>query len=670
MEVIDILKNEIDAARKKRDEYIPKWQRSIDERRGTEFETAADEGRSMVPMDWTITKTKAAQLASQLPEVRLIEKHAQFAAAVPVFATIVNDLMAQANVSAVIDECVVDVVNAAGIGACIVRYEALTEPTEVPAIDVKTLPPVAQLALATGKLQVPMKPATKTTDQRFCVDHIAIDDLLIPASFKLSDWDKAPWLGHTVRDPWPKAKRALGLKDEDKEKIIGAAAPTTGGVQRLNENGNARKPEDEIVEYDEVFYYRHFYHEDELYYDSIEKVVFVRGLDEPMTEAWTGQQFDEENGGYIGSCLNPIRVLTLNYVSGQAIPPSDSAIIRPMIVELQQSRQDMREQRKHSKPLRWVNVDALDPSMAPAIMDGTWNGMVPTIGPGDRAVGEISRAQYPRENHEMDGIYKRDIQEATSVGPNQAGQYASGERSASEAQIVQSSFQTEIGQQRAKVAAWVVGISQVLAGLFCLYGEVEETGIGASIGPDGLQRLQTWDRERINQKFVYDVRPDTMVRLEPQQEMQQIQALLNIGTQSGFVNPEKLYRRWIELAGFDPDSGVLVKPQPKGPEPAKVSYAFKAEDFVDPLVIAISQKSNPISPQEIEEAKMLQQARMMPAPPIPGATEGQHMQPGQVPPPATKNANPDEPTQNPESPKKAYPEHEAAPRIDKRRAGS
>ncbi len=596
------LLKEVKQSKKRKDsDYVDGWQRNVDERRGKSASGESDENRSMVPMDWTITKTKSAQLFSQLPEVRLIEKNQQFAAGVPVYARIVNDLMKAAAVGAVVSECVVDVVNAAGIGAAIVRYEALSEPTKVPAIDTAMLPPDAQAAIQAGAFEVPMMDSTRITARRFTVDRISPADLLWPDGFRISNWNKAPWLGHTAREPWAVVKRLFNLTDEQKDDVVGAG----GKRDKATLNNDTERPEaEDLVEYDEVFYWRYRYHEDEAYYDAIQRVVYVQGLEKPVVdEPWAGQKFDEQSGSYLGSCLLPIRVLVLEYISDQAVPPSDSAVIRPLVMELQQARQDMKDQRKHSKPLRGFDVDKIDPANAGDLINGTWNGMIPTIGPGDRAIWEIARSSYPRENHEFDAIYQKDIEKAVSVGPNQSGQYASGERSASEARIVQDSFQTEIGQRRAHVAAFVASIAEVLGSLWALYGVIEPTGIGASIGPQGMQRLESLGLKSINQKYLFDVRADLMVKLDAQSLLQQLTSVLNVTAQSGFINPKPLIRRIVELNGLDPDE-VMVDPTPKGPEPPKMSYSFKGEDLLNPLAVAILAHNKMLpSPDEMAAAE-------------------------------------------------------------------
>jgi hypothetical protein len=321
-EIVKMLKSEISVSKQKRDDLVDNWQRNVDERRGKNADAEPDSNRSMVPIDWTVTKTKAGQLWSQMPAVRLSPKHQMWAEAVPVFAKVVNDIGTKSNVEAVMSESVVDCINAAGVGAAIVRYEALTEQVPVSAVDTAALLPEQAAVMQAGVVPTPKINATRITSRRFVVDRISPSDLLWPDGFRRSDWDKAPWLGHTCREPWAKAKRLLNLSDDDKEKVLGASRKRSESLS--NRSDAERKVQEELVEYDEIFYWRDLYHEDEKYYDAIQRVVFVAGLDEPViNEPWKGQKFNPQTGTYTGSCIMPIRILTLTYISDEAIPPSD-----------------------------------------------------------------------------------------------------------------------------------------------------------------------------------------------------------------------------------------------------------------------------------------------------------------------------------------------------------
>ncbi len=166
MDVLEQLKSDLKLSKAKRDDLIPNWQLNVNERRGKDFDADADENRSRVPMDWTLTRIKAAQLFSQMPQLRMIPKHQEFEASVPIAAKIVNDLLNEAAVEAVMGECVVDCVNAAGIGVALVRYEALTETLMLPIVD-PTAIAMAGMGQAAPPIEDPNNPTpTRPTTRR------------------------------------------------------------------------------------------------------------------------------------------------------------------------------------------------------------------------------------------------------------------------------------------------------------------------------------------------------------------------------------------------------------------------------------------------------------------------------------------------------------------------
>jgi hypothetical protein len=592
-------KARIATSKQKMRDLLPEWQKNIDYRRGKCFDSDSDEDRVAVSIDWSMTKSKKAQLFSQVPQVMLTPKHPSFNDAVPVFAKVLNDALTKEKVGVAMDEAMDDTVNAAGIGVVIVSYEARTATTEVPAIDLSVYPPNQQ-ALLIESGQLPMTEVERVVDRRFPIEHISPEDFRWANEFTGADFDKAAWVGRSGRMTWAEAKNAFHLRDADREKVVTSEPHLS--TDRLSPNDPYRDGESEVVTFDEVFYWRYRFHPEEKSFNAIHHLVFVNGLDEPVIdEPWKGQRFDPDTGAYLGACSFPIRVCTLTHISGDAIPPSDSAIIRPQVNELVKSRSQMVQQRDHSIPIRWFDVNRVDPQIQDSMMRGEWQGFIPTQGDGTRAIGEVARANYPRENFDFDRVIKSDIQEALSLGPNQMGTYASGERSASEASIVDRSFQTEIGYQRAKVADFFVSIAEVLAGLLALYGDFELP----SVGPDGIQRLQGWDRNQINQEFVFGIRADSTVRVDAQQRIAQLLRILDVAGKAPFVNPEPIIREIIELSNLDPAT-VMVEPQPKGPDQANISVRVSNEDINNPIVLALLMKTGQApSPDELNAAKAL-----------------------------------------------------------------
>lgn len=619
-------------SRKRRDERIGTWQDNVQARKGgargsdaASLRLSTTTACVSVNQDWPLTKAKITSLYSQTPEIRLSPRFPELQQAIPIFGQELNDTIAEASVGSTIEEILADVVNASGIGAVLVSCEIRTEPRKVPLVDPSTVPPEAQAEIPTTTVDHPV-------DIRYLAQRISPADLLIPDDFTGSNYDQARWLGEDGRMTWSQAQTNLGLKDDVKSDVLGQDK-RTGTSQSLNTDTTAFRDTD-VVNYTQIFYWRHFYHADETNFKALQRLVFVEGLDKPVVNEPYRAQKRGADGKLSGVTKNPIRVLTLTYISDDALPPSDSTIVRPQVIELQDSRTDMQLQRKNSIPMKWGDVNRISAGTKSLIDKGEFQGFIWTNGPGDRAVGEVARASFPPERYELDRIIKDEISETVQIGTNQSGAFASGERSAKEAGIVQQNFQRRQGQDQDKVTKFFVGIAEVLAGHLALYGTFAL--------PDqlGVQR------EALATGFTYSVRADSTVRLDAQQRIDQLFHILNLAAQSPFINPAPLWTEILELSDLDP-AKVMITPQPKAPEPVKVSVS-KAEDLDDPLFLALLMRTHQgPAPEDLTAALELRKAA------IAGMAGLQPPQAGGVP--------------NPEAiPPMAHPGWETAPRLDRR----
>lgn len=610
------------------------WADSVLFRKGQPFGSVMDEDRVNVNQDWSKTKSKHSNLFSQIPRVNLLPKHPAFAPAVPVFSKLLNDTLTKEKVGVAMDEAVIDCINASGIGIVVVGYERLTEPQEVPERDLSQLhPDVAKQLIATK--QVKMVTVQKTTSKRFPITRISPSDFLWPVEFTGSDFDQAPWIGRTGSLTWVEAVHEFGLTDDIKSRVVNGGKPLGETI-----NQDPQRVEDAgMVEFDEIYFWNYKYDPNEKYFDAIHRLVFITGIDKPVVdEPWKGQQFDPQTGTYIGACEFPIRVLTLTYISDDAIPPSDSEIGRPQVLELIKSRSQMVMQRERSLPLRWHNVNFIDPVIEDAIMHGTWQGSIPVNGDGNRVIGEVARASYPRENMEFDRIAKMDLDEAWQTSANQVGSTNSGQRSASEVNIVQQNFQTRVGYERARVGSFFVGISRVLAGYLSLYGDF------TVVGQDQLQIMDAaWDRKKISQGYVYDIFPDSTVLLDSNQHIQRLMGIVNMLGKSGLLDLEPIVTKIITLSGEDPTT-MLKQPTPPPTAPIGISIKLADTDLTNPIALAFLMKSGQApNPQELAAAVELlkaaqgaQQGLNAPPPLIPGGLPP----PGGMPPPGNSQAAP------------------------------
>ena len=606
-------KRRIERSKKERREFIFDWQTNVDRRRGKPTPSDSDENRQRVPVDWAHTKTKVSALFSQVPRVIVTAENRDYKPAATVFGRRLNMRLKKGGIEAVMFETLPDVINKAGIAAAMVRFESTTAMKMVPKAppqDVGMLGSIMQsLGVRMGFAQQEMEEQPYTVDRRFICERIDPENLLWDADeFDGSDFDTSSWIGHSGRMTSANARREFKLTDEQMEKAVGDTRDGRDKPQKEAE-GTVENSEEDVVCYDEIFYWRYLYHEDEKYFKAIQRVVFIDGLgNEPIVnEPWAGQRFDEELGVYLGSCRFPIQVFTLNYMSSEPIPPSDSSITRPQVDELEKSRFQMFLQRDHSRPIRWADVNRIDADILTLMMQGDWNHFIPTQGPGDKAIGEVAKSNYPRDSYEFDRTIKNDMMEATGVGQNQLGAMATGERSAAEAKITQGSFTTRTAQERARSVSFFLRIADVMAGLICLYDDFELP----DIDQQEAQMLEMWDRTRINHELAFSTRGDASVLLDAGQRFDRLERFLNIAGKSAMVDPIDILREMAELSDIDPE--CVQRPPDKGPEQPNVSFRFSGDDLINPIAVATMAKLD-IAPSEedIIAAKLIIAAANMP----------------------------------------------------------
>lgn len=588
----DEFRSRIDACKSYRRRLVSTWTANIDMRRGKAAASQGDEERTQVPIDWSLTKTKQASLFSQVPQLKISHP---FLGQAPFIFTLeqkTNDLLRSGGIESAMDEVLPDVINASGIGGVIVAYEAITRDKEMPVQDPATLPPGA----------IPeMKIVPEILDKRYTVQRISPSDLLWPINFTGSDFNNAAWIGRSGRVSWATAVQRWKLTEEDKERCLGEDRQT---VDRLTHDvEKERTAGDELVSFDEIFYRVADYHEDATSYSAIHTLVFVAGKPEPVVdEPWKGQQLSPE-GVLLGSKLPPIQLLTLSYISDETIPPSDTAVGRPMVLELNKLRQQVIIHRDRNIPVRWFDVNRIDPTVQHSLMRGTWAAMIPVQGNGGNVLGEIAKSTMPQENFTFDSLIKGDLSEAWSIGPNQMGSGA-GVETKGEGDQINEHFQTRLGRERAKVGKFFCNIAEILASLVCLYEDPAELGEGFD--------------PAVSKSLCFSILADSTVLLDSNQRLERLINFVNFGAKSGWVNIEPVMKEIAQLSGLDPNQ-VITPPQPEPPTKPNMSVRISgAEDLLNPLMLAFLVNSGQApSPEQIEQAKQLISMVVVPAPPPP-----------------------------------------------------
>ena len=320
-----------------------------------------------------------------------------------------------------------------------------------------------------------------------------------------------------------------------------------------------------------------------VFIDGIQKAVLYR--DSPY------QRFDPQTGRFlVGMRRNPIHMKALRYVADSAYPPSDCTISRHQVDELSEARTQMRKQRKRSLPLRWIDRNRAAPDDIDRIKRGDVQSIIPTDGRGDEIIGEVARAEFPRENFNIVNVIQQDIDKEWALGSNQQGVTEDTVRSATELSLIQSNINTRQDYERNSVLAFAIEVAESLGALIQLFADQQE--YVEIVGQDGVKRLEAWDKTTIAGEFVYDAKPNSAQRLDATQDKKDWLDWTNFTAKSPVVNQEEIIREGAPKFGFNPQRIMKAQEPPPPPEP-NVSFRFSGSDLAIPEVRALLATTNP-----------------------------------------------------------------------------
>lgn len=611
----------IDASAKSAKKFTELWQRQQSAYVGTPLTEDPVDDVCIINKDMPRVKQKVAQLFYQVPEIHLKAKAPQYGQAVSVFQAVINHkLTKEMHVEKTVDEVLTDVIAVSGIGVGKVGYEVVSEEVDTPMVD----PQTAQAWMSAGQ-EVPTEKVPVPIFERYFFKRVSPSKLLLPAEFTGTDFDEAAWIGIRYRKPKEVVKRDLKIDTSE------ASAKDDLVVSETTSQNTDRTQKE--VEFTEIWYKASLFDGKEKHPLKQRRIVFVEDEPEPIIHDDSPyQRFDQTTGKFlVGMKKYPIRILTLTTVPDEAVPPSDTTVSRPLVAELQTSRSQMVKQRQRSLPLRWYNTSLLDPETVEKIARGDVQDMVPVPAPGDQALGEVARANYPRESFEFQRVIEGDLMEAWALGSNQLGSDSPGEVSATEANIIQGSTNVRLDYERNKVLRWFLEATELVGDLVQLFADDED--YIEVVGQDRTKALVAWDKSVIQGEFVYDAKTNSALRLDVAQERMDARNAYQLLANEPYANRQKLVEWVAQTHDIDP-SQFVTQPPPKQPEAPNVSFRFSGDDL-NPMspsfsivleVLALG--GFQLSPQAVQQAKM-QAAQQLASGMMPAMSGGQ---PGQAPP--------------------------------------
>jgi hypothetical protein len=534
--------------------------------------------------------------AFQLPDGTSQEQ--RLSTAITLHQTVLNNCLGIDGVNAkrTIQSAILDVLVPAGWGVTHIGYSSFTR-------DVQTPDPMTG---APTTVKVPVY-------EEYFWSRLSPAQLLVPADFRSTDFDKSPWLAFTFRAPLSEIKREYGAAIP--EGFTGTPGTTPTPIRdQVNSDVGAVKAFDPYVSGIHFYYYEPTLQKAPQHPKRICELVLLDGLEVEARHRYSPYQSLDMEGKLTADSMigYPLHVLMLRDVPDDNHVPSDSSMTRPLTDELNQFRSQVLMSRDASIPYAFYDEDILPPDKIERITNGKYGPMIPVEGgrlnAANPPVMPGLKPQLSRETYAGQDIIERDIERTLALGSNQTGATTATRRTATEISTMQSSIDTRLaGEQQQVVAFFCAGVRKLDA-LIQRFSDVPK--VTQILGDDGAKLWITWDKTLLAGRFLYSIKPDSQVHVDAAVDRQQDLAFYNLTARDQFINRYELARRLATKWGFNPDK-LVVQPPPPGPPQPNVQVRVQASDLDPrlpqfPFAVEILQQSGyKISPDTLKNAVIL-----------------------------------------------------------------
>ena len=409
--------------------------------------------------------------------------------------------------------------------------------------------------------------------------HFSGKRAVIPADFRSTEWDRAPFLGYQFELPLTPGNR---IKYQLPPDFTGSK----GSSDKLHYNHGADQTSpDDLFTGTELWYRSCLYRDDRPHPEHLTHLVLVDGIDEPVIEEDSPDQSLAPDGSLTPDSLIgfPIHPLNTRTLTDSAYPPSDVTMIRPLVNELNRFREQMVEYRD-AQTLRWMyNTDTLPKEALEKIVRAPIGGMIGVPAEafaGEGVIKELPHGSMPRESFTSNDYIDNDIARTTAIDASGAGVQSTGSTTATEQQIIAANANARLDFERGVVLQWYVKGVTKFSTLLQRYLPVQDAA--KIVGPDRAAAWDAW-RKAVPSSLAFTALPDSALRTDQAVDRKQAQDLYSYLANDPFIakGRQKLLEKLLRKFHIDP-AGIVSPPDPPKPEPPKLALSFKGEDLVGP----------------------------------------------------------------------------------------
>ncbi len=502
----------------------------------------------------------------------------------------------RANAKHAVTKAIFECLCPSGIGPVTIGYQVTMKkvPRETPVLDpmgqpmMKPVPALEQAAVAIGMMP-PRAPEplmqTVLVDvpiyERWFISPFSSKSVLIPESFKDTDYRRAPWLGNDWRKPASQVRREYNLPADWKGTADDSVKITFDEPSGTSQDEASAG--DPYVTGSEIFYRTQLRSDEEVHPEAMRKLVLVDGHDTPLVHCDSPYQDFTETGEMTRDSLQGfvVRPLTLRDLSDSAWVPSDCSVTRQLTREGEKYREQVIDQRNGNKLVIAFDSSKIDPTAKDKIVNANGVIWVPVEGGAlaagkDAIMTQVAQPSAGRETYMGMDVIDKDRERILGIGSNQAGVQSRGRRTATEQTYVQRNSEARFEQERQRVLEWFLDVCSAFDTLLLRYADAR-----TAVEILGETRGQLWAQFKghLAGGYGYSLSVDSGKYLDIEADRHQTLQAYGQLRKDPMINPRPMLTEIASKFGYDP-AEFVVEPQ-KPEQQLKASVAIKSE-MLDP----------------------------------------------------------------------------------------
>lgn len=484
------------------------------------------------------------------------------------------------NTIRLMDELLFDSLAWAGVAACKIGYTCTIKMVSLPKqgnapgnpIGPDGRPIQIPLTDPTNPGQLLMEDVPVPIHETWYGRRMSPKKLLLDPDLKSTRYfEDSTWIGMEFFMSAKVAKSALGLTDDE----VSAACAQDDRVYKHDiDSGATNKAK--LVHGIEIWAKSSFF-TNEVHPQGISQLVLIEGIrDRPIV--WRpspNQTFDQMGKLTPDSLLGfPIKVLTIRDFADSPYPWSDAAFTNNNVKELSTFRRQSIRMRDAAIGKYVYDESKLAEGELDRIKNGTigdWIGLQEdALRGGIKGIIDVTpQVKASPDDYRTIAALKQEMDETLGIGSVQSGTPESTVRTATEIANVQTAVAGRNEKEQSRVVDFFLDYVRGVDSLLMRYATGPD--YVHITGENGAQNMLMWSKDMIVGKWMYDIKPDSQLRLDAAKDRQQKMQLYNLIAADPLANRTPVLRDLFRSFGYDPAKSVLdpaaqmMQPQHGGP---------------------------------------------------------------------------------------------------------